>query len=490
MNNYEAVIGLEIHAELNTASKIFCSCKNAFSHEPNTQVCPVCMGFPGALPVLNEAVVDFAIRMGHALHCHINPVSVLSRKHYFYPDLPKAYQISQGDIPLCENGFLDYMMDDTEKRVRIQRIHIEEDAGKLLHDELSSGSLVDFNRCGVPLIEIVTEPDIRSSAEARSVLETIRSILQYLNISDCKMQEGSIRCDVNVSMRPMGESAYGTRCEMKNVNSFSGAVRGIDYEIRRQTDLLLSGQTVQQETRRWDDPAGKSIPMRSKEDAEDYRFFPEPDLLPLVISQARITALQQTIPELPNQKLRRYIQVLNLPPAEAALLAESPERSNFFDECNAFGICQQKNICNWILGDGAKYTNDTGIPLTDTCMTPKRLTALIAEVEKGTISNSAGKQVFQTVIREDREPIDIIHALGLMQNSDTNALKALVLQVLSEQKKSIADYRNGKTNVLVYLIGQCMKASGGTANPRLLKEIVSETLYEICILEEQHEISV
>lgn len=476
MPQFETVIGLEVHAELNTASKIYCSCKNAFSREPNTQICPVCMGLPGALPVLNKKVVDYAIRMGHALHCRIRSVSRQDRKNYFYPDLPKAYQISQAQFPLCENGFLEIEADGIQRRVGIARIHIEEDAGKLLHDSACTGTLVDFNRCGVPLIEIVTQPDLRSSSEAKAFLDAIKFILRYLNISDCRMQEGSIRCDVNVSVRPVGSTEYGTRCEMKNVNSFSAAVRGIAYEAQRQIAILEAGGIVEQETRRWDDAAGRSVPMRSKEDAHDYRYFPEPDLLSIVVDEARVRMLYESLPELPDAKIRRYCREYGITREEAVQLAEMPERAAYFDTCVMQAKCSAQSICNWLLADAAKYTNDTGIPISDTCMTPQRLTALIAAVEEGQISNSAGKTVFQEVLRQDKEPAQLIAALGLQQNSDSAALAQLIDTVLAANAKSVADYCRGKTNALGYLVGQCMKASGGTANPKLLREILIQKL--------------
>lgn len=476
MPQFETVIGLEVHAELNTASKIYCSCKNAFSREPNTQICPVCMGLPGALPVLNKKVVDYAIRMGHALHCRIRSVSRQDRKNYFYPDLPKAYQISQAQFPLCENGFLEIEADGIQRRVGIARIHIEEDAGKLLHDSACTGTLVDFNRCGVPLIEIVTQPDLRSSSEAKAFLDAIKFILRYLNISDCRMQEGSIRCDVNVSVRPVGSTEYGTRCEMKNVNSFSAAVRGIAYEAQRQIAILEAGGIVEQETRRWDDAAGRSVSMRSKEDAHDYRYFPEPDLLSIVVDEARVRMLYESLPELPDAKIRRYCREYGITREEAVQLAETPERAAYFDTCVMQAQCSAQSICNWLLADAAKYTNDTGIPISDTCMTPHRLTALIAAVEEGQISNSAGKTVFQEVLRQDKEPAQLIAALGLQQNSDSAALAQLIDTVLAANAKSVADYCRGKTNALGYLVGQCMKASGGTANPKLLREILIQKL--------------
>ena len=478
MQDYEMVVGLEVHAELNTASKIYCNCRNAFGLEVNTQVCPVCMGMPGTLPTLNEKVVEYAIKMGHAMNCKINAVSKQDRKNYFYPDLPKAYQISQAEVPLCENGYLDIMVDGEEKRIGVTRIHIEEDAGKLLHDASFSGSLVDLNRCGVPLIEIVSEPDIRSSAEAKAYLETIKSILQYLNISDCKMQEGSIRCDVNVSVRKKGSTEFGTRCEMKNVNSFSAAVRGIEYEAKRQIEVLEAGGTIAQETRRWDDAKGMNYTMRSKEDAQDYRYFPEPDLLSIVVPEEKIAALKASIPELPNAKIRRYVKDFGLSQVDATLIAEDLERSAMFDACIAIGTCKPKSISNWILSDIAKFTNDTGKKISETPLTPQRLTELIVQVEKGVISNSSAKKVFQIVLETGKEPLAIIEEKGMAQNSDTGFLEQLAKDVLANNEKSVNDYKNGKTNALGYLFCQCMKASKGKANPGIVKEIVTKMLSE------------
>ena len=452
MKDYEMVVGLEVHAELNTKSKIYCNCRNAFGLEVNSQVCPVCMGMPGTLPTLNEKVVEYAIKMGHAMHCQINGVCKQDRKNYFYPDLPKAYQISQAEVPLCGEGYLDVMVDGKMKRIGVTRIHIEEDAGKLLHDESFSGSLVDLNRCGVPLIEIVSEPDIRSSAEAKAYLETIKSILQYLNISDCKMQEGSIRCDVNVSVREKGATEFGTRCEMKNVNSFSAAVRG------------------------WDDAKGMSILMRTKEDAQDYRYFPEPDLLTIVVPEEKIQALKDSIPELPNVKLQRYVFDFGLSQTDASLIAEDISRSKLFDACVALGNCKPKSISNWILADIAKYTNETGKTIEETALTPEHLTALIEQVEKGVISNASAKKVFAVIVEEDKDPIAIIEEKGMKQNSDTGFLEQLAKDVLAQNEKSVTDYKNGKTNALGYLVGQCMKASKGKANPGIVKEIVTKML--------------
>ena len=447
MKDYELVVGLEVHAELNTESKIFCDCKNAFGLEVNTQVCPICMGMPGTLPTLNEKVVEYAVKMGHALNCTINNVCRQDRKNYFYPDLPKAYQISQADVPLCEHGKLEFMVDGEMKTVRITRIHIEEDAGKLLHEESFAGSLVDLNRCGVPLIEIVSEPDIRSSAEAKAYLETIKSILQYIGISDCKMQEGSIRCDVNVSVREKGAKEFGTRSEMKNVNSFSAAVRGIEYEQKRQIELLEKGEKVVQETRRWDDAKGMSFTMRSKEDAQDYRYFPEPDLLTIVVDEKKVEELKESIPELPNAKIKRYVKELGLSQMDATLIAEDMEKSALFDKSVAIGNCKPKNISNWLLSDISKYVNETGKLISETNLTAEKLCTLI-------------------------------ESKGLAQNSDADFIVNLVKEVFANNEKSINDYKNGKTNALGYLVGQCMKASKGKANPGIVKETVTKMLEE------------
>ncbi len=469
--SYEVIIGLEVHAELNTKSKIYCDCKNAFGLEVNTQVCPICMGMPGTLPTLNEKVMESAIKMGHALNCKINSVCKQDRKNYFYPDLPKAYQISQAEVPLCENGYLDILVDGEEKRIGITRIHIEEDAGKLLHSDAFNGSLVDLNRCGVPLIEIVSEPDLRSSAEAKAYLDTIKSILQYINISDCKMQEGSIRCDVNVSVGKPGEP-FGTRCEMKNVNSFSAAVRGIEYEAKRQIEVLENGGEIIQETRRWDDVKGMSFTMRTKEDAQDYRYFPEPDLMTIVVDESDIKNLKESLPELPNKKILRYVKELGLSQIDATMIVEVLDKAKFFDMCNEIGGVSPKNIANWVLGDISKYMNDTLKSIYDTYLTPKRMVDLIKVIEIGEISNTAGKTVFETMINEDKEVDTVIAEKSLAQISDTSFLDEIADNVLYENEKSVADYKSGKTNALGFLVGQCMKASKGKANPGMMKEIL------------------
>ena len=475
--NYEITVGLEVHAELNTATKIYCGCKNAFGSEVNTNCCPICTGMPGTLPTLNEKVVEYAVKMGHALNCKINPVSKQDRKNYFYPDLPKAYQISQFDIPLCENGYLDVIMDEegNTKRIGVTRIHIEEDAGKLLHDESFAGSLVDFNRCGVPLIEIVSEPDMHSSAEAKAYLETIKSILQYIDISDCKMQEGSIRCDINVSVRKPGEP-LGTRCEMKNVNTFSGAVRAIEYEANRQIGVLEAGGTIHQETRRWDNAKGMNFLLRSKEDSHDYRYFPEPDLLTIVVEEETIQRLKDELPELPNKKLKRYMDSYALPHFDANLLTENMEKAAFFEACVAKDSCKPKNVANWLLGDISKVLNEKNLTLADTSLTPEKLTDMIVLIEKGTISVTAGKTVLDEMFFTDKKPEDIVKEKGLAQISDTGALETIVKSVLDANEKSINDYKNGKTNVIGFLVGQCMRQSKGQGNPSIIKELIEKLI--------------
>ena len=471
-DNYEVVIGLEVHAELCTKTKIFCACKNAFGAEVNSLCCPVCMGMPGTLPVLNKQVVDYAILMGHALHCSINRVSKNDRKNYFYPDLPKAYQISQFDVPLCENGYLDILVGEEVRRIGVTRIHIEEDAGKLIHDESFDGTLADYNRCGVPLIEMVSEPDMRSADEAKAYLEAITNILLYLGISDAKMQEGSVRADVNVSVRPKGQKEFGTRTEMKNVNSFGAVYRAIQYEAKRQIEFISKGGVIEQETRRWDDAKGKSVLMRSKEDAQDYRYFPDPDLLTFEVSEAHVQELKDSLPELPVAKTQRYMKDFGLNKDDAQLLAANKERADFFDACVAMNRCDSKLISNWIIGEIAKILNERRIEVTDTALTKENLTDMICLIEKGTISNTAAKTVLEIIIEKDVAPEKIVAEKGLAQVSDTGALSAIVSEVLANNEKAVTDYKGGKTNVIGFLVGQCMKASKGQGNPGILKDMV------------------
>lgn len=475
---YEIVVGLEVHAELNTKTKIYCGCKNSFGSMVNSNCCPICTGMPGTLPTLNKSVVDYAVRMGYALHCSINNICKMDRKNYFYPDLPKAYQISQFDIPLCENGYIDAIVDEEghTKRIGVTRIHIEEDAGKLIHSDDFAGSLVDFNRCGVPLIEIVSEPDMRSSAEAKAYLDTIKATLQYLGISDCKMQEGSIRCDVNVSVRPEGATEFGTRVEMKNVNSFSATVRAIEYEAARQIEILENGGEIHQETRRWDDIAGKNILLRSKEDAQDYRYFPEPDLKTIYVEESRLEELKASIPELPNDKLLRLMKQYKLPYFDANLMAENPDKADYFEAVAALGKCQPKNISNWLLGDITRIINEKNLILADTKLSAEKLADMLAMIETGEISATAGKTVLEEIIFSDKTAADVVEEKGLRQMNDTGALEQVVSDILAANPKVVEDYRGGKTNALGFLVGQCMRASKGKGNPNILREMLEKAL--------------
>lgn len=473
--NYEPVIGLEVHAELSTKTKIFCGCSTEFGAEINTHVCPVCTGQPGALPVLNKQVVHYAAKMGVATHCTVNRLCKSDRKNYFYPDLPKAYQISQFDVPICENGYVDFEVDGEPKRVRFERIHFEEDAGKLLHDE-GDGTVVDFNRCGVPLIEMVTRPDIHSAAEAKEFLETVKTTLSYLQICDCRMEQGSIRCDVNVSVRPEGSETLGTRVEMKNINSFSAVERAITYEVNRQIDVLEEGGKITQETRRWDDSRGKNMVMRSKEDAQDYRYFPDPDLVAVEIDDAWMKQIESEIPELPQSRYARYIKDIGLQPKEARILSDSFDKACLLDDAMAMSRVDAKAIANWILSDISKYLNDKGIELKDTKLTSAKLVDMIELIEKNTISGNAGKKVLVQLFETDDSVDAIVEKLGLKQVSDEGAIQKLVDEVLAANPKSVADYKGGKKNAIGFLVGQCMKASKGKGNPKIINQLLSKTL--------------
>lgn len=472
---YETVIGLEVHAELATNTKIFCGCKNEFGGEPNTRCCPVCTGMPGTLPVLNKAVVDFAIKAGLATNCTITKYGKQDRKNYFYPDLPKAYQISQFDLPLCQNGYIDIEVGGETRRIGITRIHIEEDAGKLIHDDYGNESMADYNRCGVPLIEIVSEPDMRSPEEARIYLETLKSILEYTEVSDCKMQEGSLRCDVNLSLRPVGQKEFGTRCEMKNVNSFRAAVRAMEYEQKRQAEVLDEGGVVEQETRRWDDVRGVSSPMRSKEDAQDYRYFPEPDLVPIVVSDEWVEEIRSTIPELPEQRKARYINEYSLPEYDAFILTSSKKMADFFDAAVREGA-KPKLVSNWLMGDISKILNDKELEAGDIPFTPAQLAKMIALIDKGTISNSAAKKVLDAMFAQPEDPEKLVEKLGLAQVSDEGAIRQMVSDVLAQNPQSIADYKAGKDKALGFLVGQVMRISKGKANPQVINKLLKDAL--------------
>ena len=474
-NDYEVVIGLEVHAELSTKTKIFCSCPTSFGAAPNTHTCPICMAMPGTLPVLNEKVVEYAVKAGLATNCEISKDSKNDRKNYFYPDLPKAYQISQFDKPLCNHGYVEIEDDEgNKKKVRLLRIHIEEDAGKLNHDEFAGGSLVDLNRAGVPLIEMVSEPDLRSSGEAERYLRKLKSILEYIALSDCKMQEGSLRADVNVSVHKPGEP-LGTRTEMKNMNSFRSIVRGIEYEIERQIDVIEDGGVVEQETLRWDDVSGKTFPMRDKEDAQDYRYFPDPDLVAIKLSDEYIENIRKTLPELPESRKERYLTEYGLSEKDANIITSSKYLSDLFEQASK--ICNNpKAVNNWIISDISRILNETEMEPIQIPFDSKQLAKLVILIDKGTISSSIAKKVLVEMFEHPRDPEDIIDEKGWVQISDENAIKEVVLKILENNPQSIADYKAGKQKALGFLVGQAMKETRGKANPQMLNKMFIEEL--------------
>ncbi len=474
-DNYEVIIGLEVHAELSTKTKIFCSCPTKFGAAPNTQTCPICMGMPGTLPVLNEKVVEYAVKAGLATNCEISRNSKNDRKNYFYPDLPKAYQISQYDKPLCEHGYVEINTKEGKKKIRLTRIHIEEDAGKLNHDEFAGGSLVDLNRAGVPLIEIVSEPDLRSSEEVEEYLRRLKSILEYIEVSDCKMQEGSFRADVNVSVRKKGDSKLGTRTEMKNMNSFRSITRAIEYEIDRQIDVIEDGGEVEQETLRWDDVSGKTFPMRDKEDAQDYRYFPDPDLVAIKLSEEYIENIKKSLPELPESRKERYLKEYGLSEKDANIITASKYLSDLFE--GAIKVCNNpKAVNNWIISDISRILNETEMEPIEIPFDSNQLGKLIILIDKGTISSSIAKKVLVEMFEHPRDPEDIIDEKGWVQISDEGAIKEVVLKVLEANPQSVADYKGGKDKALGFLVGQAMKETRGKANPKMLNEMFLEEL--------------
>jgi len=473
--DYEIVIGLEVHAELSTKTKIFCSCPTEFGASPNTHTCPICMAMPGTLPVLNEKVVEYAVKAGLATNCEIARDSKNDRKNYFYPDLPKSYQISQFDKPLCEHGYVEIDTKDGRKKIRITRIHIEEDAGKLNHDEFGGGSLVDLNRAGVPLIETVSEPDISSAEEAESYLRKLKSIFEYIEVSDCKMQEGSLRADVNVSVRKKGDTKLGTRTEMKNMNSFRSIVRAIEYEVDRQIDVIEDGGVIEQETLRWDDVSGKTFSMRDKEDAQDYRYFPDPDLVAIKLSEEYIENIKNTLPELPESRKQRYLQDYNLSEKDANLITSSKYLSDLFED--AIKVCNNpKAVNNWIISDISRILNETEMDPIEIPFDSEQLGKLVILIDKGTISSSIGKKVLTELFENPRDPEEIIKEKGWIQISDEGAIKEVVLKILEANPQSIADYKGGKDKALGFLVGQAMKETKGKANPQMLNKMFLEEL--------------
>ena len=473
--DYEMVIGLEVHCELSTNTKLFCSCLNKFGGEPNTQCCPVCMGMPGSLPVLNERAVEYAVKAGLATNCSIEKNSKNDRKNYFYPDTPRAYQISQFDKPLCYEGYVTIDTDDGEKTIRIERIHIEDDAGKLNHDEFGRGTFVDLNRAGVPLIEIVSKPDMRSAEEAEKYMRKLKSIFEYIEISDCKMQEGSLRADVNVSVRKKGETKFGTRTEMKNMNSFRSIVRAINYEAERQIEELENGNIIEQESLRWDDISGRTLPMRDKENADDYRYFPEPDLVSIKLTDEYIENIRKELPELPESRRKRYIEEYDLSEKAANFITSSKYYSILFED--SIKICNNpKTVGNMIMSDIARILNEREEEPDELKITGKELGELVSLIDKGTISSAIAKKVLEELFNEVKMPSKIIEEKGWIQISDEGAIKEVVMKILENNPQSIADYKAGKDRALGFLVGQAMKETKGKANPKMLNEMFLEEL--------------
>lgn len=475
MGTFETIIGLEVHAELSTKSKIFCSCSTEFGAPPNTNTCPICLGHPGVLPVVNEQAVIFAIKAALALNCEIAEYTKFDRKNYFYPDLPKAYQISQYDQPIGKNGWIDIEVNGETKRIRIHRLHLEEDAGKLIHLENGEGSLVDFNRVGVPLIEIVSEADLRSPEEARLYLEKLKAILQYTEVSDVKMEEGSLRCDANISLRPIGQREYGTKVELKNMNSFSALQRALEYEEKRQEEILSNGGQIIQETRRWDENRRETIVMRSKEEAHDYRYFPDPDLVGIHISAEWVESVRLTIPELPDQRIARYVQEYGLSPYDAQVLTLSKKMADFYDETIFLGA-DPKQAANWLMGELLGYLNKQEKEIDETRLTPKHLAEMIQLIENGTISGKIAKTVFVEMLETGTGAKQIVEEKELVQISDPDVIRAMIEQVCTQHPQSVEDYRNGKEQALGFLVGQVMKQSRGKANPQLVNKLLMEFL--------------
>ena len=473
---YETVIGLEVHVELATKTKIFCGCSTAFGGAPNTHTCPVCTGMPGSLPVLNKQVVEYAAAVGLATNCTITQNCKFDRKNYFYPDNAQNYQISQLYLPICRNGHVDIELEDgTTKQIRIHEIHMEEDAGKLVHDDWEDVSLVDYNRSGVPLIEIVSEPDMRSAEEVIAYLDKLRLIVQYLGVSDCKLQEGSMRADVNISVREAGSTEFGTRTETKNLNSFSAISRCIENEVARQIDLIESGEKVVQETRRWDDNKEYSYAMRSKEDAQDYRYFPDPDLVPVSISDEWLDRIRKAQPEFKTEKMKRYKEEFGIPDYDINIITDSKKLADIFEAATA--ICNKpKKVSNWIMGETMRLLKEKDMDAADISFSPENLAKLIELVEAGSINNSVAKDVFVKVFDEDVDPDKYIEENGLKQVNDEGALKAAIEKVIADNPQSVEDYRNGKKQAIGYLVGQTMKAMQGKANPGMVNKLLQELL--------------
>lgn len=473
---FETVIGLEVHAQLKTNSKIFCGCTTSFGAAPNTHTCPVCLGMPGVLPVLNKRVVDYSIKMALATHCEINRTNQFARKNYFYPDLPKGYQVSQFDLPIAEHGWVEIEAEGATKKIGLTRIHMEEDAGKLIHDERLPQSYVDLNRTAVPLLEIVSEPDMRSPEEAAAYLKKIHSILRYLDICDGNMQEGSFRCDANISLRPYGQKEFGTRTELKNMNSFRNVQKALEYEVRRQRDVLLDGEEVVQSTLLWDPDRNVTSPMRSKEEAHDYRYFPDPDLVPIVIDEEWIDSARESLPELPDQRKQRFLDDLGLPGHDAGVLTSAKELADYFEAALA-GFNNPKKLSNWIMTELMREFKGGGPEeIVGGKVTPENLAALLTIVEKGTISGKIAKTVFVEMMESGKDAATIVKEKNLVQMSDEGDLVRIVQEIMSENPDQVAQFREGKTKVMGFFVGQLMKRTKGRANPQMANELFQKEL--------------
>lgn len=471
---YEAVIGLEVHAQLLTNTKLFCGCSIKFGSPPNTNVCPVCLGHPGALPVTNKNAIKYAVLMGLAVNCKINEQSIFARKNYFYPDLPKGYQISQFEKPICENGYIGVLSEKgTRKKIRIKRIHLEEDAGKSIHDQ-GSDTLVDLNRCGTPLIEIVTEPDISSAKEAYEYLINLKQIVTYLGICDGNMEEGSLRCDANVSVRKYGEK-LGTKTEVKNMNSFRNVERAIDFEIKRQIEILEEGGTIIQETLLWNADLNEAFPMRSKEESHDYRYFPDPDLMPIIISEEWKNKIAEQMPELPKVRKQRFINEFKLPLYDADILTNSKELADYYEDVLKV-TDDYKSASNWVMGDILKVINEDRISIKNFYISPENIGKLINLINSKTISITIGKEVFIELLKEDKDPLIVVEEKNLVQISDSSQLEVIVDSIISSNPKQVEEFRNGKEKVFTFFVGQVMRETKGKGNPKIVNELLMQKL--------------
>jgi aspartyl-tRNA(Asn)/glutamyl-tRNA(Gln) amidotransferase subunit B len=472
---YEVVIGLEVHAQLLTQSKMFCACGTKFGLPANSQTCPICLGMPGTLPVINKKAVEMAVRTGLTLQCRIGEQNRFARKNYFYPDLPKGYQISQYEAPICEHGSVEVEVGPAKKPVRIRRAHLEEDAGKNIHEAGANGSRVDLNRAGTPLLEIVTEPDMRSADEVVAYLKMLREILMYLEVCDGNMEEGSLRCEPNLSLRPVGQKEFGTKVELKNINSFKFVKEAIEYEIKRQTKVLNEGGRIAQETRLWDSDKGETATMRSKEEAHDYRYFPDPDLVPLSLAPEWIDGLRKTLPELPAVRQRRFVGEYGLPEYDAGVLTGSKAMADYFEACVRL-FPQPKTVSNWVMGELLRELNNAGISAAASPVSPERLVSLLQLVEKGTVSLKVAREIFPELYASGKAPEEIVKAKGLTQVSDEGSLAKIIDEVIAKNQAQVDQYKRGKEAVLGFLVGQVMKASGGKANPGKVNELLKKKL--------------